>query len=163
MKNVKEWKNKKLDGLTVEKNIHDGLQNNPNNLTSNLTGKTSSDTKIEILKYGSKHGLATRPSEVEMIVKLLEISGIKLNKKDCVTILWNKKELKLHWEPLRTLIDIYDKQYSHDKKKINVIKQLREKCMILKPDKGNGVMLINKVDYHDPMNQLFSDKWNLKS
>ena len=30
--------------------------------------KTLSDTEIEILKYGLKHGIATRPSEVEMIV-----------------------------------------------------------------------------------------------
>ena len=33
-------------------------------------------------------------------------------------------------------IDINDKQYSHYKKKINAIKQLREKYMILKLDKG---------------------------
>ena len=58
--------------------------------------------------------------------------------------------------------DIYDKQYSHDKKKINIIKQLREKYMILNPDKGNRVVLINKVDYHDAVNQLFSDKTKFK-
>ena len=69
----------------VEKNIQDGLQNNPNNLISNLTGKALSDTEIEILKYGLKHGIATRPSEEEMIV-IAENTGIKLNKKDCVTI-----------------------------------------------------------------------------
>ena len=59
-------------------------------------------------------------------------------------------------------IDIYDKQHSHDKKKINIIKQLREKYMILKPDKGNGVVLMNKADYHDAMNRLFSDKTKFK-
>ena len=30
--------------------------------------------------------------------------------------------------------------------------------MILKPDKGNGAELTNKVDYRDAMNQLLSDK-----
>ena len=30
--------------------------------------------------------------------------------------------------------------------------------MILIPDKGNGLVLMKKVDYHDAMNQLFSDK-----
>ena len=34
--------------------------------------------------------------------------------------------------------------------------------MILNLDKGNGVVLMNKVDYHDAMNQLFSDKWKFK-
>ena len=52
----------------MEKNIQDGLKNNPNNLISNVTGKTLSDTEIERLKYGLKHGFATCPSEVEMIV-----------------------------------------------------------------------------------------------
>ena len=35
---------------------------------SDLTGKTLAATKIEILKYGLKHGLATCPSEVELII-----------------------------------------------------------------------------------------------
>ena len=34
--------------------------------------------------------------------------------------------------------------------------------MILKPDKSNGVVLESKVDYHDAMNQLFSDKTKFK-
>ena len=34
-------------------------------------------------------------------------------------------------------IDTYNKQYSHVKRKINTTKQLREKYMILKPDKDN--------------------------
>ena len=34
--------------------------------------------------------------------------------------------------------------------------------MILKLDKGNGVVLMNKVDYHDAMNQLFPDKRKLE-
>ena len=76
----------------------------------------------------------------------------------------------MKWERVKTAlraftysyIDIFDEQYSHDKKIINVIKQLREKYMILKLDKGNGVVLMNKVDYHDAMNQLFSDKWKFK-
>ena len=59
-------------------------------------------------------------------------------------------------------IDIYDKQYFHVKKKINIIKQLHEKYMILKPKKGNAVVLLNKVDYLDAINQLFSDKTKLK-
>ena len=34
--------------------------------------------------------------------------------------------------------------------------------MILNPDKGNGVVLESKADYHDAMNQLFSDKTKFK-
>ena len=34
--------------------------------------------------------------------------------------------------------------------------------MISKPDKGNGVVLLNKHDHQDTMNQLFSDKTTFK-
>ena len=34
--------------------------------------------------------------------------------------------------------------------------------MILKSDKGNGVVLMNKADYHDAMDQFFSDKTKFK-
>ena len=34
--------------------------------------------------------------------------------------------------------------------------------MILKPGKGNGVVLTNKFDYHNTMNHLFSEKMKLK-
>ena len=108
MTRVKERQTKKLDGLIAEKNIQDGIQNNPNNLISSLIGKMLSDTEIGILKYRLKHATALRAFTY------------------------------FH-------IDIYDKQYYHDKKKMNIIKQLSE-----------------KVDYHDAMNQLFSDKTKFK-
>ena len=112
----------------MEKNIQDGLQNNPNNLISNLTGKTLSDTEIKILKYGLKHGIGTCPSEVEMIV--------------IVENIWDQLQQKglcnhfMKWEKVKTTmraftysyIDIYDKEFSHDKKKTNIIK-FREKYM----------------------------------
>ena len=34
--------------------------------------------------------------------------------------------------------------------------------MILKPDKGNGVVLMNTADYHDAMDQFFPDKTKFK-
>ena len=34
--------------------------------------------------------------------------------------------------------------------------------MNLRPDKVKGVVLIDKVDYHNAMNQLFSDKTQFK-
>lgn len=52
----------------MRRQTYSGLQNNPNNLIDNLTSKTLSDTEIERLKYGLKNVLATRPSEVEIVV-----------------------------------------------------------------------------------------------
>ena len=74
----------------------------------------------------------------------------------------------MRWErvktPLRAFtycyIDIYDKQYPLDKEKSSGITQLLENYMILKPGKGNGVVLTNKFDYN--IKFLFSEKMKLK-
>ena len=162
MTKLKERQNKKLDGLIVEKIIQDGLQNNPNNLIRNLTVKTLSDTETEIRKYSLKHGIATRPSQEEIIV-IAENIWDQIEQKGLCNHFMKRERVKTALRAFTySYIDIYDKQYSHDKKKINIIKQLREKYMILKPDKGNGVVLLNKVHYQDAMNQLFSDKMKFK-
>ena len=56
------------------------------------------------------------------------------------------------------LLDFENKQLKTDAKRIKVLKELRLKHAILKPDKGNGVVLIKTADYILSMNQLFSVK-----
>ena len=68
--------------------------------------------------------------------------------------------------PLRAFtysyVDIFDTQFLHDKNKTKVLKQLRQGCVILKPDKGNGIVLINKTEYNLAMKKLFSDRSKFK-
>ena len=93
-----------------------------------------SDTEIEILKYSLKHGIATRPSEVEMIV-IAENMWDQIEQKGLSNHFMKRKRLKTALSAFTySYTYIYDKQYSHDEKKINIIKQLREKYMILKPE-----------------------------
>ena len=46
-----------------------------------------------------------------------------------------------------TYIDIYDKLNSHDKKKIDTIKQICEKDVFLKPDKDNKLVMKNNLKF----------------
>ena len=159
---VKECQNKKLGGLIVEKNIQVSLQNNSNNLISNLTGKTLSDTETETLKYGLKHGIATHPSEIEMIA-IAENIWYKIDQKGLCNHFMKQERVKTTLRIITySYVDIYNKQYSHDKKKIIIIKQLHEKYKILKPYKNNGVVLLNKIGYQDEVNQLLADKSKFK-
>ena len=54
-------------------------------------------------------------------------------------------------------VDIFDTQFLHDKIKRKVLKQLKQYRVILKPDKGNRIVLINKTEYNVAMRKLFSD------
>ena len=59
-------------------------------------------------------------------------------------------------------LDLDSKQFLNDKKHINTIRHLRNKCIILKPDKGQGVVLIDKIDYYNSMERIFNDKTKFK-
>ena len=41
---------------------------------------------------------------------------------------------------------------------MNIIQNFREKVMILKPDKSQGILFVNKDDYIRNIDYLFSDK-----
>ena len=49
-----------------------------------------------------------------------------------------------------------------DKKKLEIIKNLRKELVILKVDKGNGIVLIGTNDYYTVVKNLFSDKSKFK-
>ena len=68
MNKIDKRHSKKIDALIFEKKMKDGLHNNPNDLISNLTDRILLDVEVEILKCGLKHGIATRPSEPEMMI-----------------------------------------------------------------------------------------------
>ena len=45
-------------------------------------------------------------------------------------------------------LDLDVKQLFNERKKIEALQNLRDRSMILKPDKGRGIVLINKTDYY---------------
>ena len=59
-------------------------------------------------------------------------------------------------------LDIDEKQTWQDKKRIKIIRRLHEQLVILKPDKGQGIVLINRRDYIKSMESLFADKTKFK-
>ena len=56
------------------------------------------------------------------------------------------------------LLDIDSKQLTKDKNKINTLNNLLKDVILLKPDKGNGIVLVNCLDYKNSVKQIFSDR-----
>ena len=63
------------------------------------------------------------------------------------------------WDQIETsitFVDIDDRQYATDSKRVKIIRNLRKDCVILKPDKGNGVVVIKKDDYINAVQSIFA-------
>ena len=59
-------------------------------------------------------------------------------------------------------IHLENKQIFKDKKKFDNVKNLRTELVILKPDKGNNIMLLNTNNYYNGVEKLFQDKLKFK-
>ena len=153
----------KFERLVQKSNAENGFSDNPNNTIWNLSSHTLSNDEYEVLQYGLKHGLAMNlhphdvlPSIENVWDQLTEKSLIKndnhsINRaKNCLRSL------------AYNLIDLENQQVIKDSKKMKILKKLRETCAVLKPDKGNGVVVIDIADYHNSVSTLFSDTSKFK-
>ena len=59
-------------------------------------------------------------------------------------------------------LDIDDRRYFHDNKRLNLLRELRNKFAILKPDKGQGIVLMNLDGYINSLRKLFDDSTKFK-
>jgi hypothetical protein len=161
MSKVKARHNKKMDNLLALKNAIDGLQENPNNVILNLTGHNLSDEQIDVLKLGLRHGFATRPNELEMLSVAEDIW-------DQIARIDQFKEGNFVNDKLKNssrsftynYLDL--KQFHIDSKRIRILKKLNTHFAILKPDKGNGIVLLNRSDYVHSLNSLFDNPQKFK-
>ncbi|XP_066930298.1 uncharacterized protein [Clytia hemisphaerica] len=82
-KKTKSRHQKKLDALIINKRVLDGIAPNPNNIITNLTNFELTETEIEVLRLGLKHGVLLRPKESEMIV-IAEDIWYQINRKNAL-------------------------------------------------------------------------------
>ena len=136
---------------------------NPNKLITNLTDISLTREEEEVLSLGLEQGIALRPREEDV---LPAIEGLFHRIKESNVIKSNYMATERVKYALRSfaynLIDLDDKNFYQDSKKTKIIKNLRKRAVILKPDKGQGVVLLKKEDYVNSMDQIFSDKKKFK-
>ena len=54
-------------------------------------------------------------------------------------------------------LDLHVTQFIKDNKRIKTLRKLKDKCLILKPDKRQGIVLINRDDYKNSLENLLND------
>ena len=160
---IVETHQRKMDKLLVDKAVREGTTRNPNKLITNLTEIELTKEEIEVLTLGLNHGVALRPREEDI---LPAIEGLYSRIKDNNLIKSGYMAPERVKNALRSfawnLIDLEDRHFFNDSKKTRIIKSLRKRAVILKPDKGQGIVLLKKEDYTSSMDQIFADKSKFK-
>ena len=154
-----EWKFR-----TLEREFRkiSGITKNPNTIVTNLTGELLTPEEERVLNYGLNHGLVTRLTESDVVASAESIWN-QLNRKNLLPDGYLKKEkIKNSIKALACkFLDFDDRRMSEDSKHIKILKNVREKYAILKPEKGNGIVLIKKTDYENCLTGLFADTTKL--
>ena len=156
---MKKRKDSKLTRLISHKREEEGIEENPNLTVTNLTDMPLNDEETKVLKLGLKYGIALRPRESDLVVKGETLWDQIMNKELMKPGLSNETRVKTAIKSLTySLLDLDTKRYFTDSCKIKVIKSLREKFAILKPDKGNGIVLLKNEDYVSCVQSIFDDR-----
>ena len=154
---------KKFDHLLSLKETIDGPETSPNETILNLTGQQLADRQIEVLRLGVRHGLATQPNQLEML-SVAEDVWHQLNRLDKFKdghFTKDKVKNSLHCFTYN-YIDLDLKPFSLGRKRISILKDMNTLFSILKPDKGNGVVIMKKLDYISSVNSLFDNPLKFK-
>ena len=132
-------------------------------IITNLSGDTLTPEEESVLRFGLKHGLATRPNESDVIASAESIWDQLKSQNLLPDSFMKQQKIKASIKALAcNFLDFDDRQLNVDHKRIKILKHLRQKYAILRPDKGSGVVILKKLDYQSCMTELFADKTKFK-
>ena len=138
---------KKLDSLVINKRINEGIHQNPNRIITNLSDIQLNDNEIILLKLGSELGILIRP-------KKSEIGVIMGNIYDQI-VRQNLLKKDISKQCVQTAIKSFTysyfnldlKNYGFDQNKVKILQNLKDTCVILKTDRRQSIVVINKHDF----------------
>ena len=156
---VSQRHDRKFESLLSEHAISTGITNYPNEIITNLTGDILTPEQESVLRFGLKHGLATRPNESDVIASAESIWYQLKTQNLLPDNFIRQQKIKTSIKALAcNFLDFDDRQLNVDHKHINILKDLSKKYAILSPDKSCGVVMLKMIDYQSCMMELFADK-----
>ena len=154
---------KKFDKLLAEKRSEEGTRQNPRKTIWNLSTRTLSNEEYKLLQYGLNHGLAMQPVDNHLMASAESLWDQIERSKICKENIHDIRKAKNYIRAMTfNLINLNDKQIFADKKKIKMIQDLRKHVVIVKPDKGSGIVLLDIEAYNTSLMHLFSDSAKFK-
>ena len=164
IKQIKHSQNKKLFNLGLQ---HEVTRLNPQNLISNYSDKKLTDEEIDALSHGLKFGLP--PKKINYSRWFLVFEKLFLKFKDCDILTSANDDSAFFTSSLKTLA--YKTYYSFRPRNnflynsvCRTLTTLKNdpNIVILKADKGNSIVILNKSDYTSKMNNILDDSSKFK-
>jgi len=156
---TKKRHEKKMQNLRREKRMIDGTRPNPNNIIINLSNTQLTNEQYSALQYGLKYGIATKPKDSDLIASAEsiweQIESHGWLKNGFNTAERAKNSLRAF---VFNVLGFDNRRIRTDNKKNQQITELLKDNVILKPDKGEGVVIVSLADYKASMEFLFSDR-----
>ena len=160
---VKSRHARKCNCLLNKNNAENGIQSNPNNVVWNLSSRSLANEEYDVLSYGLNLGLATNLSCNDVLPSMEsvwdQLTRNNFLKENYHSINRAKNSLRAF---AFNLINLDNQKVFKGKRKLQVIKELHKDTVALKPDKGNGLVVIDTTDYYKSLDKLFSDKTKFK-
>ena len=160
---VKSRHARKYNCLLNKSNAENGIQSNPKNVAWNLSSQNLANEEDDVLSYDLNNSLATNLSCNDVLPSMEsvwdQLTRNNLLKENYHSINQAKSCLRAL---AFNLIHFNNQEVFKDKRKLQVIKELRKDIVILKPDKGNGVVVIDTTDYSEFLDKSFSDTTKFK-
>ena len=151
--------NKKRHGLISRKKEINRINENPNSIITNLSSKTITKEEYNILSYGLNHGIAVSAKQNDILASS-EALRDQLEQSKCLKE--NFTSIQRVKNAIRamsfSLSGMDSKRLTKDKNKINILNNLLKDVVLLTPDKSNGIVLVDCLDYKNSVKQMFSDR-----
>jgi hypothetical protein len=143
----------KLHGLLESRNVNLRPPVETPNFVVNLSDEVFTDSQMMMLNKGLKHKVIQKFPPIEEIVADIECGLRKsgLNEADRISARVECKQV----------IDSFDSRSVHprfNKMEMKILKEIKEKpVFVMKPDKGKGVVVMNKWDYEERMKKTLNE------
>ena len=121
--------------------------------------RTVNNEENKMFTYGLNHGIAVSGKQNDILASN-EALWDHLERNKCLKD--NFRSIQRAKNSIRamsfSLLDMDSKQLAKDKNKINILNNLFKDLVLLKPDKGNGIVLVDSLDYRNSVKQMFSER-----
>ena len=130
----------------------------------NISSYKLSDDELDILKFGLTYRYAIKPPQIS---KSHVFTTFELLHQDLKRHLVDKSKANEVKSQIQHLATTYVNSYKptpNDLKKLKILKKLKQNkdIIILRPDKGNRVVVLDKVVYNNTISDLLSDSSKFK-